>query len=139
RKHGTLRLRRDLLFAAWSGEELGLLGSDHFVKTYGRGNRASNGDGAAHHQTPGGEPIYPTIAAYLNMDMVGRLRERLILQGIGSSSIWRSEIERCNVPVGLPITLQDDSYLPTDATSFYLHGVPILAAFTGAHSEYHTP
>jgi predicted metalloprotease with PDZ domain len=35
--------------------------------------------------------------------------------------------------------LQDDSYLPTDASSFYLRGVPILSAFTGAHSDYHTP
>src|SRR4051812_15259416 len=73
------------------------------------------------------------------MDIVGRLQKSLILQGIGSSSDWRSEIERCNVPIGLPLTLQEDSYLPTDATSFYLRGVPILAAFTGAHSEYHTP
>jgi C-terminal processing protease CtpA/Prc len=63
----------------------------------------------------------------------------MILQGVGSSSIWRGEIERRNALVGLPITLQDDSYLPTDASSFYLRGVPILSAFTGAHSDYHTP
>jgi C-terminal processing protease CtpA/Prc len=83
--------------------------------------------------------IYPAVAACLNMDMVGRLRKALILQGIGSSSIWRGEIERRNVPVGLPITLQEDSYLPTDASTFYMRGVPILSAFTGSHSEYHTP
>jgi len=34
---------------------------------------------------------------------------------------------------------QNDSYLPTDATSFYLNGVPILSAFTGVHEDYHTP
>jgi predicted metalloprotease with PDZ domain len=73
------------------------------------------------------------------MDMVGRLDKHLILQGIGSSSIWRGEIERRNAPVGLSITLREDSYLPTDAKSFYTFGVPILSAFTGAHSEYHTP
>ena len=73
------------------------------------------------------------------MDMVGRLDKHLILQGVGSSNFWRGEIERRNAPVGLPLTLQDDSYLPTDASSFYMHGVPILSAFTGAHSEYHTP
>ena len=44
-----------------------------------------------------------------------------------------------NAPVGLPITLQNDSYLPTDATSFYLKGVPVLNAFTGGHAEYHSP
>jgi C-terminal processing protease CtpA/Prc len=73
------------------------------------------------------------------MDMVGRLDKKLILQGVGSSSVWRGEIERRNVPVGLPITLQNDSYLPTDASVFFLRGVPILSAFTGSHADYHTP
>ena len=35
--------------------------------------------------------------------------------------------------------IQNDSYLPTDATSFYLNGVPLLSAFTGVHEDYHTP
>jgi len=79
------------------------------------------------------------IAACLNMDMVGRLQERLVLQGIGSSPAWQSLVEKANVPLGLNISLQNDSYLPTDASVFFLHGVPILSAFTGNHSEYHTP
>jgi Tol biopolymer transport system component len=138
-ERGRLTVRRDLLFAAWSGEELGLLGSDHFVKAFAKHNDAPSGGNDHHPGAAGGQAIYPSIAAYLNMDMVGRLDKHLILQGIGSSSVWRSEIERRNAPVGLPLTLQDDSYLPTDASSFYLKGVPILSAFTGAHSEYHTP
>ncbi len=73
------------------------------------------------------------------MDMVGRLDKKLILQGVGSSSVWRGEIERRNALLGLPITLQDDSYIPTDASVFFTHGVPILSAFTGSHEEYHTP
>jgi C-terminal processing protease CtpA/Prc len=73
------------------------------------------------------------------MDMVGRLEKNLILLGVGSSSVWRSEIERRNAPIGLPISLQDDSYLPTDASVFFMRGVPILSAFTGSHSDYHTP
>jgi C-terminal processing protease CtpA/Prc len=73
------------------------------------------------------------------MDMVGRFEKRLVLQGVGSSSIWKSEIERRNAPIGLPITLQNDSYLPTDASTFFMRGVPILSAFTGSHSDYHTP
>jgi predicted metalloprotease with PDZ domain len=71
--------------------------------------------------------------------MVGRLEEKLVLQGIGSSPAWVDEIERRNVPVGLSIALQNDSYLPTDATPFYIKGIPILSAFTGAHKDYHTP
>ena len=125
---GKLKLRRDLLFAAWSGEEIGLIGSSHFAKTFPKTTK--------HH---GSETLYPAIAACLNMDMVGRLGKKLILQGVGSSGIWRGEIERRNVPVGLPITLQDDSYLPTDASTFFMRDVPILSAFTGSHSEYHTP
>ena len=35
--------------------------------------------------------------------------------------------------------MQADSYLPTDATSFYLKQVPIFSAFSGVHGEYHTP
>jgi Tol biopolymer transport system component len=138
-KRGRLPLRRDLLFAAWSGEELGLLGSDHFVKALHNGDTSKNATNASPHESGQANSIYPKIAACLNMDMVGRLDKNLILQGIGSSKLWRGEIERRNAPVGLPLTLQDDSYLPTDASSFYLHGVPILSAFTGAHSEYHTP
>ncbi len=113
---GKLKLNRDIVFAAWSGEELGLFGSGHFADL--------------HHDK---------AAACLNMDMVGRLDKRLILQGVGSSSTWRSAIERANVPVGLSLSLQDDSYLPTDATSFYTRGVPVLSAFTGSHGDYHTP
>ena len=126
RAKGDLPMQRDVLFAAWSGEELGLLGSNHFAKSFA-GERS--------------EPsvLTPGIAAYLNMDMIGRLREALVVQGVGSSTIWTHEIERHSGPTGLAITTQDDSYLPTDATTFYLKGVPILSAFTGAHEEYHTP
>jgi Iap family predicted aminopeptidase len=118
-------MRRDLLFAAWSGEELGLLGSSHFVQTLLEETQSST--------------LTSQIAAYLNMDMIGRLRESLVLQGVGSSSVWLGETERRNVPIGLPIVIQNDSYLPTDATSFYLKGVPLLSAFTGVHQDYHTP
>jgi Tol biopolymer transport system component len=119
---GRLTARRDIVFAAWSGEELGVLGSNHYVKAL---------------QEKG--EVYPRVAAYLNMDMIGRLKDKLVLQGVGSSSLWPREIERRNVPVGLPIVTQSLSYLPTDATPFYLAGVPVLSAFSGAHSEYHTP
>ena len=124
-KADGLALKRDVLFAAWSGEELGLLGAEHFADTY-RGKDPK-------------EPLTPEIAAVLNMDMIGRMQEKVIIQGVGSSSLWPSEIERRNIPVGLAISIQADTYLPTDATAFYLRGVPFLNAFTGAHEDYHTP
>jgi len=131
--HGKFDGKRDLLLAAWSGEELGLIGSAYFAQQMAAEQTPLDDRDAA------GQSIYPRIAACLNLDMVGRLRQRLILQGIGSSSIWRAEIERHNALVGLPLTLQPDTYLPTDASSFYLRGVPIVSAFTGSHAEYHTP
>lgn len=125
---GKLAMKRDVVFGSWSGEEIGLLGSAHYVQELAKA-------------TAGGESAKLTgkIAACLNMDMIGRLTKNLILQGVGSSSWWPREIEQRNVPIGLAITTQNDAYLPTDSTSFYTRGVPALSAFTGAHEDYHTP
>jgi hypothetical protein len=123
---GKLPLKRDIIFAAWSGEEMGLLGSSYFARSFGG-------------QTMEPASLRPAIAAYLNMDMIGRLDQHLIVQGLGSSSAWPALLERANAAIGLSVTVQNDSYLPTDATSFYLKDVPILNAFTGAHADYHTP
>jgi hypothetical protein len=113
---------RDLVFAAWSGEELGLLGSARWVADY-----------VDPHMQTG------RVVAYLNFDMVGRLRESLVVQGLGSSPVWASLLESVADSLELSISPQQDSYLPTDATSFYTEGIPVLSAFTGVHSEYHTP
>ncbi len=112
--------RRGLIFALWSGEEMGLIGSSAFAE----------------------KPPVPMekIAAYLNFDMVGRMRDdKLTLQGIGSSKLWRRLIEKRNVAAGFNLSLQDDPYLPTDTTSFYPKRVPVLNFFTGAHEDYHRP
>ncbi|WP_462320429.1 M28 family peptidase [Halochromatium sp.] len=114
---GKLELEHDLLFAAWSGEELGRLGSSAFVEQLGDAEE---------------------VIGYINLDMVGRLDKALYVQGVGSSPVWRRELERRNVPVGLPLRLQDDAYLPTDTTSFYLAGAPVLNFFTGVHADYNT-
>ncbi|MEK7793925.1 MAG: M28 family peptidase [Candidatus Hydrogenedentota bacterium] len=125
KSQGRLDMRRDIIFGAWSGEELGRIGSDYYVNHYTTKQAF--------------EPLRPELAAYLNMDMIGRLTKSLVLGGIGSSSIWPAEIEQRNAPIGLTITTQNDTYLPTDSTSFYLRGVPFLSAFTGVHEDYHTP
>jgi membrane-associated protease RseP (regulator of RpoE activity) len=80
------------------------------------------------------------IAAYLNMDMVGRVREnQLAVQGIASSPAWPALIERHNIPAGFSLALSGDPYLPTDSTAFYLKEVPVLSFFSGAHEDYHRP
>jgi hypothetical protein len=112
--------QRGVLFAFWSGEELGLLGSSYFVE----------------HPTL----ELSNVVAYLNFDMVGRLREnKLFLQGIGSSTLWRRLIEKRNIAAGFNLALQDDPYLPTDTTALYPKQVPVLNFFTGSHDDYHRP
>ncbi len=128
KKQGKLTLKRDIIFAAWSGEELGLLGSNHFVEVYAK---MIKGDPNA--------KLTGMFAACLNMDMIGRFQKTLVLQGLGSSSLWAKEIEKRNAPIGLPITTQTDAHLPTDSTAFYLKGIPTLNAFTGSHADYHMP
>lgn len=117
---GKLPGNKSILFAAWSGEELGVLGSAHFVAHIGQPR------------------LQQTILdAAINLDMVGHLRKKLILQGIGSSPDWRPLIKK--IHPSLPLVLQRDPYLPTDSLSFYLKGVPSVNIFTGAHDNYHTP
>ncbi len=109
-----------LAFAFWAGEELGLLGSSEFVR--------------AGTIPPSG------ISAYLNFDMVGRMRDnKLVLQAVGTSSVWPRLIEEANVVVGFDVQVSDDPYLPTDVMSFNQAEVPSLNFFTGSHGDYHRP
>lgn len=128
KKQGKVKLTRDVIFATWSGEELGLLGSSHYVEALAK---MFKGD-------PNGK-LTGMFAACLNMDMIGRFQKTLVLQGVGSSTWWPKEIEKRNAPIGLPITTQTDAYLPTDSTIFYQRGIPTLNAFTGSHEDYHKP
>ena len=121
---GKLHGNNDILFAIWSGEELGLLGSTYFVNDF----LAKNGL----------QSLRPSIQANINLDMVGRFREAMALQGTGSSTMWPKLIKQANTKRKLHLILQPDPYLPTDSTSFYLHGVPSINFFTGSHDEYHT-
>jgi Zn-dependent M28 family amino/carboxypeptidase len=116
----TMDRRRAVVLGFWSGEEIGLLGSSQFLKDA---------------SIPTGD-----ILAYVNFDMVGRMKDgRLNVQGIGSSPAWRSIVERANAVVGVDVRMKDDPYLPTDTTSFYLAGIPVLDFFTGSHEDYHRP
>ena len=111
---------RGVILALWSGEELGLLGSADFVE-----------------QAP--VPM-ADIAAYLNFDMVGRLRDNaLTLQAVGSSSIWTDLVTELNGRTGFDLSLVADPYLPTDVRSLNAVEVPTLNFFTGSHEDYHRP
>jgi len=111
---------RGIVFTFWSGEEMGLLGSSYFIKN----------------------PSFPlkNAIAYINFDMVGRLKEnKLIVQGVGSSKTWPQLLEKRNILAGFQLLIQKDPYLPTDATLFYSEGIPIINFFTGSHEDYNRP
>jgi Tol biopolymer transport system component len=124
---GKFKPLRDIYFAAWSGEELGILGSANYAKLMAKELGDENGK------------LTKRFAAMINMDMIGRFNKSLIIQGLGSSDWWKPVLEKRAVVAGLPLTLQDDCYLPTDASTFYIKGVPIFNLFTGSHEDYHRP
>lgn len=117
-------LKKDLYFAVWTGEESGVLGSTAFVKAWNKNQK---------------QKISDYFSASLNMDMIGRLQERLYVQGVGSGDHWSRLSEEISVRQGLPLVLQEDPYLPTDAMALYMAETPSISFFTGSHAEYHSP
>jgi Tol biopolymer transport system component len=120
RKSGPTDFRRGVIVALWSGEELGLIGSTYFAEN---------------------PPIdLRNVVAYLNFDMVGRLsKNRLIVQGVGSSPRWTELAEKNNITAAFDLVLQQDPYLPTDASAFYPKEIPVISFFTGVHEDYNRP
>ena len=111
---------RTLVVVFFSGEEIGLLGSAHYVK----------------HPAL---PIERTVAM-LNFDMVGRMRnDRLKVGGVESGGGLRALVERVTSGDRLDLVLHDSPYGPSDHASFYAAGVPVLFFHTGGHDDYHAP
>ncbi|MFN0151417.1 MAG: M28 family peptidase [bacterium] len=110
--------RRALIFAAWSGEEEGLLGSAFYTKS----------------------PAVPLAQtrAKINMDMIGRSKDgKLHVGGVGTSPEFRSIVASESEPLGFATDYSDGGFGPSDHTSFYAKGIPVLFFFTGAHEDYH--
>lgn len=109
------------LFIAFSGEEMGLLGSNHLVK---------------HFPMPVEQVNY-----MLNMDMIGRLKPSdpvLIINGAGTSPEWNPAISAIVIDGVKPKTTES-GVGPSDHTSFYLKDIPVLHFFSGTHDDYHKP
>jgi hypothetical protein len=109
----------DYLFIAFSGEEKGLYGSNHWTK---------------HPTVPLAELNY-----MVNLDMVGRLdsARSIGVNGVGTSPAW-AEVPRI-LAGDLKVKTTTSGIGPSDHTSFYLQGVPAIHFFTGTHADYHKP
>ncbi len=113
---------RSVLFIAFTGEERGLWGSAYFVRE-------------------------PTIdldeaVAMLNLDMVGRVvDDGLTVMGVGTAAEWNEIIDRANAALSTPFTIgkSPDGYGPSDHSSFYGEGIPVLHFLSNLHEDYHRP
>jgi hypothetical protein len=113
---------RSILFLTFTGEERGLWGSAHFVAD-------------------------PTIdlgsaIAMLNLDMVGRVvDDRVTVYGFGTAEEWDGIVDAANAGLSVPLELgkSPDGYGPSDHSSFYGEGIPVLHFFSNTHVDYHRP
>jgi Peptidase family M28/PDZ domain/PA domain len=114
------RLRRGILFINFAGEELGLLGSAHWVQ----------------------EPTRPLekAVAMLNMDMIGRIKDdKVFIGGVGTGSTFKSALELAQSKAPFKIEYSPGGYSSSDHTSFVAKKIPVLFFFSGLHSDYHKP
>jgi hypothetical protein len=110
--------KRSIIFANFSGEEEGLLGSEYF---------------ADHAPVP-----IDSIDAMVNFDMVGRLKnDRLIVYGVGTATELPSLLDSANRVAHFALTAQGDGFGPSDQSSFYAKNIPVLHFFTDLHDDYH--
>ena len=113
--------RRSILFANFSAEELGLVGSNWFVKT---------------------SPIaIDSIAAMINLDMVGRLRDDKLLlfedKGSKRFHVIADSVDHAAPDLNLHFAWVPSHSGASDQASFSASQIPVLGLFTDYHPDYH--
>ena len=111
----------NMLFMAFSAEELGLIGSKKYCE-----NPTID---------------FKNVNYMINMDMIGRLNDstnKLMIYGVGTADEWIPLLDKYNNNV-FSIKYDSSGIGPSDQTSFYLKNLPVLHFFTGQHSDYHKP
>lgn len=107
----------NILFIAFSAEELGLLGSKYWTEN----------------------PTLPLsdIHWMLNMDMIGRYNPNngLAIIGYGTSPQFPAIFE--GLQSDIKFNLSKDGNGGSDQTSFYKKDIPVLFFHTGGHEDYH--
>lgn len=119
-KHSGYQPRRTILFAFWDGEEKGLLGSKHWMKS----------------------PTMPfnNLQLAVNVDMVGRLTEgRIEIGGTRSGYGLRQMMSSRRLTEGTWLDFTWDYKENSDHWTFYQAGIPSMYVHTGVHNDYHRP
>ena len=116
------KLKRSVVFVAFTGEEMGLLGSKEFVSK---------------------SPVdLKKVNAMINMDMIGRLNpetKTIVIGGTGTSVESDSLIKVLESGRPFSVTHSPDGYGSSDHASFYSENIPVFFFFTGVHDDYHKP
>jgi len=113
-------LDRGVLFLAFSGEEIGLLGSAYWVEN----------------------PTHPIddVVAMLNMDMIGRIsKSKLYVGGTGTGSTFKNLFGDLKDAHPFELSFSESGYSASDHTSFLPKKIPVLFFFSGLHGDYHKP
>jgi hypothetical protein len=115
--YNTKDRNNNYLFIAFSGEELGLLGSKYWLE----------------HPTAD-----VNINYMINMDMIGRYdtSRKLTIGGYGTSPAWSEVFETATDP-NLMIHFDSSGSGPSDHSAFYRDSIPVLFFFTNSHPDYH--
>lgn len=111
---------RNIAFIAFGAEEIGAIGSHHWV------------------QNP---PIaINSVVAMVNADMVGRLRDdKLVVDGTKTAANWEEVAKAANLGLNLNLVFGAEGFGASDHASFTAARVPVSFLFTGVHDDYHKP
>jgi hypothetical protein len=114
------RFPRTLIFVTFAGEERGLLGSVHYVRS------------------PAPIPIANTVVM-LNLDMVGRSRGAVDISGLDKTALKDDLMAAAQTIGDLQIKQEGPGAGRSDDSSFIDARVPAINFFTGFHADYHRP
>ncbi len=120
--------KRSVLFACWTGEEKGLLGSKFFTE----------------------HPFFPirNIVLNLNMDMIGRNsmdkeenKNRVFCTVSKQAPELKEMVQRNNKGIGLDVRVREANITRggSDHVPFALKKVPVIYFACGGHKDYHKP
>jgi hypothetical protein len=114
------RPARSVAFIGFGAEEIGAIGSRHWVD---------------HPPVP-----INTVVAMINADMVGRLRDdKLVVDGAKTAAQWPDIAKAANEGLALNLVFGAEGFGSSDHASFTAARVPVSFLFTGSHDDYHKP
>ncbi len=111
---------RNLVCIAFSAEECGRFGSQHYVS----------------------QPKFPLadIRGMINLDTVGRLNQgQIAIHACATADEWQHIFRGCGFTTGIPNQIVPGGGEASDQMSFIEKGIPAVQIFTGAHEDYHRP